>query len=103
MYRYNAFMRFDTDESGYLDRREFKSLMQSSELGLSKKEIRRIMSEADENDDGVLEYREFVPVMVEIVHGLKAKEAAAAEAEMEEEEAREAVEMHLLHGRGCTS
>ena len=94
----DMFMRFDTDESGYLDRREFKQLMQSSELGLSKKEVRRIMSEADENDDGVLEYREFVPVMVEIVHGLRAKEAAAAEMEAEEEEAREAVEMHLLHG-----
>jgi Ca2+-binding EF-hand superfamily protein len=38
--------------SGYLDRKEFKGCMQSSELGLSKKEIRRIMSEADENADG---------------------------------------------------
>lgn len=94
----DMFLRFDTDQSGYLDRKEFKQLMQSAELGLSKKEIRRVMSEADENDDGVLEYREFVPVMVEIVHGIKAKEAAAREAEMEADEAREAVEMHLLHG-----
>lgn len=94
----DMFLRYDTDESGYLDRKEFKQLMQSAELGLSKKEVRRIMSEADENDDGVLEYREFVPVMVEIVHGLKAKEAASREAAREEDEAREAVEMHLLHG-----
>lgn len=92
------FLRYDSDQSGYLDRREFKELLSNADLGLSKKEMRRIMSEADENDDGVLEYREFVPVMVEIVHGLKAKQVAAAEAEAEEEEAREAVEMHLLHG-----
>jgi len=35
----DMFLRFDVDESGYLDRREFKRLMQSSELGLSKKEV----------------------------------------------------------------
>ena len=75
----DMFLQFDADASGYLDRKEFKGCMQSSELGLSKKEIRRIMSEADENADGVLEYREFVPVMVEVIHGLKAK-AAATEA-----------------------
>jgi len=94
----DMFMRFDTDSSGYLDRKEFRKCMQSAELGLGKKEIRKIMSEADENDDGVLEYREFVPIMVEIVHGLKAKAEAAASQELAEEEAREAVEMHLLHG-----
>jgi len=95
----DIFLQFDADASGYLDRKEFKKCLQSAELGnLGKKEIRRIMSEADENDDGVLEYREFVPVMVEIVHGLKAKAEAAAAKEEAEEEAREAVEMHLLHG-----
>jgi len=94
----DMFLKFDADESGYLDRKEFKRCMQSAELGLGKKEIRKIMSEADENDDGVLEYREFVPIMVEIVHGMKAKADAAASAQEAEEEAREAVEMHLLHG-----
>ena len=56
------------------------------------------MSEADENEDGVLEYREFVPIMVELIHSIKAKEDAKAAAEEDEDEAREAVEMHLLHG-----
>jgi len=94
----DMFLRYDQDQSGYLDRKEFKECMGSADLGLSKKETRRIMSEADENEDGVLEYREFVPIMVEIVHGLKAKAEAGAAAAEAEEEAREAVEMHLLHG-----
>ena len=68
-----------------------------AELGLSKKDARAIMAEADENDDGV-EYREFVPIMVEIIHGIKAKTDAAAVTEEAEDEAREVVEMHLLHG-----
>lgn len=94
----DQFMRYDADQDGYLDRREFRELLMDAELGLSKKDARAIMSEADENDDGALEYREFVPVMVEIIHGLKAKAEAAAVAEEAEDEAREVVEMHLLHG-----
>eukprot|EP00218_Dolichomastix_sp_CCMP3274_P007625 CAMPEP_0170134698 /NCGR_PEP_ID=MMETSP0033_2-20121228/2054_1 /TAXON_ID=195969 /ORGANISM="Dolichomastix tenuilepis, Strain CCMP3274" /LENGTH=467 /DNA_ID=CAMNT_0010370269 /DNA_START=39 /DNA_END=1442 /DNA_ORIENTATION=- len=92
------FMQFDADQSGYLDRSEFKKCLQSAEMGLSKKDIRRIMSEADENDDGVLEYREFLPVMVMIVHSLKAKEEAAMAREEAEEAARAEVENVLLHG-----
>ena len=67
------FMRYDADQNGYLDRNEFKAVLADAELGLTKKEARRVMQEADENDDGVLEYREFVPVMVEIIHGLQAR------------------------------
>ena len=39
-----------------------------------------------------------VPIMVELIHSIKAKEDAKAAAEEDEDEAREAVEMHLLHG-----
>ena len=70
------FMRYDADQNGYLDRNEFKAVLADAELGLTKKEARRVMQEADENDDGVLEYREFVPVMVEIIHGLQARARA---------------------------
>ena len=94
----DRFMEYDDDQDGYLDRHEFKTLLMSTDLGLSPKDVRRIMSEADENEDGVLEYREFVPIMVELIHSIKAKEDAKAAAEEDEDEAREAVEMHLLHG-----
>lgn len=94
----DRFMEYDDDQDGYLDRHEFKTLLTSTDLGLSTKDVRRIMSEADENEDGVLEYREFVPIMVELIHSMKAKEDAKAAAEEDEVDAREAVEMHLLHG-----
>ena len=92
------FMRYDADQNGYLDRNEFKAVLADAELGLTKKEARRVMQEADENDDGVLEYREFVPVMVEIIHGLQARARAAEVREAQAAEARESVQMHLLHG-----
>ena len=50
----DQFMRYDADQDGYLDRREFRELLMDAELGLSKKDARAIMSEADENDDGAL-------------------------------------------------
>ena len=53
----DQFMRYDADQDGYLDRREFRELLMDAELGLSKKDARAIMAEADENDDGALEYR----------------------------------------------
>ena len=92
------FMRYDADQNGYLDRNEFKAVLADAELGLTKKEARRVMQEADENDDGVLEYREFVPVMVEIIHGMQARARAAEVREVQAAEARESVQMHLLHG-----
>ena len=92
------FLRYDVDGNGTLDRDEFKALLQDAELGLSKKEMRAVMQEADENDDGVLEYAEFVPVMVEIIHGMQARASAVESAEMDAQEARKSVQMHLLHG-----
>jgi Ca2+-binding EF-hand superfamily protein len=92
------FLEFDADQNGHLDRREFKNVMHTAKLGLSKKEIRRLMAEADEDGNGMIEYREFVPVMVEIVHSLKAKADASELREAQEEDARAEVEEHLLHG-----
>jgi len=94
----DLFMEFDRDQNGYLDRKEFKSVMKSAKLNLSNKEIRKIMAEADEDGNGYIEYREFLPLMVDIIHSLKAKEEAAALREEEEKATREEVEMHLLHG-----
>eukprot|EP01047_Picozoa_sp_COSAG01_P090047 COSAG01_NODE_21990_length_877_cov_0.775064_1_plen_119_part_10 len=63
----DMFLRADDDGNGYLDRGEFKRVLQDSDLGLSKKDIRNVMAECDENDDGVIEYREFTPLMVGII------------------------------------
>ena len=94
----DQFMRYDADQDGYLDRREFTRAADGGleSLRVETGDARAIMAGADENDDGALEYQEFVPIMVEIIHGIKAKTDAAAVTEEAEDEAREVVEMHLL-------
>ena len=88
----------DTDGNGYLDRREFKTVMSSAELDLSPRDIRQIMAQCDENGDGVIEYREFLPLMTEILLALQARDAVAREREANEDEAREAADEMLAFG-----
>ena len=88
----------DGDGNGYLDRREFKTVMSSAELDLSAKDIRQIMAQCDENGDGVIEYREFLPLMTEILLALQAREAVAEERAAIEDEAREAADEMLAFG-----
>jgi len=84
----DLFVEFDTDQNGHLDRKEFKAVMKTAKLGLSNKDIRAIMAEADEDGSGFIEYREFVPLMVDLITLLKAKEEAAMN-RLDEEEVRE--------------
>ena len=88
----------DNDGNGYLDRREFKTVMSSAELDLSPRDIRQIMAQCDENGDGVIEYREFLPLMTEILLALQARDAVAQEREANEDEAREAADEMLAFG-----
>ena len=79
----------------YLDHREFKKVVSSfsEELGLPNADVRRIMSEADENDDGYIEYHEFVPLAVDVIDTIYAKRAFDAEKAARESEA---VDVRLL-------
>ena len=91
------FLQYDEDESGALDRKEFKRCL-SEALGLSKKEVRKVLEEADDNGDGVLEYREFMPTMVQVMHAIQAKASAQATAREQDEKATAEAEHQLLHG-----
>jgi len=73
----DLFLVADDDKNGYLDRKEFKTVLQSAEMGLTSKDIRSILEETDENADGVIEYREFLPLMVDLVAAMRAKRDAA--------------------------
>ena len=95
---FNLFIQADEDGSGALSRAEFKAVLQSAELQLSDREIKRVLAEADTNGDGEVSYEEFIPIGVEIVHNIYAKneiELARAEAE---EEARAEAQAYLVHG-----
>jgi len=61
------FLQHDADGNGILDRDEFKACLKSSDLGLTRKEINMLLSEADENADGVIEYEEFAPLCFRIL------------------------------------
>ena len=37
------------------------------------RQMRKILSEADENDDDVIQYREFLPVMVDLLQTVKVR------------------------------
>ena len=41
--------------------------MFGASIGLTEKQVLKIMAEADNNDNGVIEYREFLPVATEII------------------------------------
>ena len=64
---------------------------------MTANELRKIMAEADENEDGLIEYREFSQVAVDVLQALSSKDAAQQAREREAQN-RKDVEAFLLHG-----
>jgi len=92
------FVKYDRDQNGVLDRKEFRNVLSSSQLALSNSQIMKIMSELDEDQDGKLSYTEFLPFTVELLQTLHAKHEVDAAKAREAESARHEVEDFLLHG-----
>lgn len=92
------FVEADTDNSGYLSTKEFKVLLKHADLGLTKHQIRLLMSEADENDDGHIDYNEFMNAVVQLIRSFAAKKEAEAEVAQRMEEARSKAEFRIAHG-----
>merc|ERR1711934_546413 len=94
----DIFIEADRDKSGTLSYKEFKEVIQTSRPGFSKQEIRRMLMEADENEDGYIDYNEFLPIGVDIVQAIFARREAEAAAEAQEKAAQEAARVALVHG-----
>lgn len=72
----DLFVSADKDRSGSLDRKEFKDLLKTADLGFSAKDIRAVMEECDEDGDGLIDYGEFIPIMTGLVRNFAAKKRA---------------------------
>jgi len=92
------FHEADVDNSGALSMGEFKSVLQMADLGLSDVETKRVMAEADCNEDGEISYDEFIPLAVDLVQTMYAKMETQEARKMAEDEAREEAKAYLLHG-----
>lgn len=80
---------FDEDQSGFLDRQEFKKCLASARLGLTSREINTIMAEVDENEDGVIEYGEFMPLAIELLQSMQVSGEVAEASKQVREPVRE--------------
>jgi len=97
-YLKSVFEQADVNNDGFLDHTEFKALLRNADLGLSNSEIRRVLAEADEDEDGMINYHEFVPVAVQVLQGYHARKHAMEHRDKDEENARELAMDYLLHG-----
>lgn len=59
----DIFASADVDGSGSLTTKEFRNAIRKFELGLTSKEIDKIMQRIDKNQDGVIDYNEFFAVL----------------------------------------
>ena len=60
-----AFRMFDTDNSGEIDKKEFRKLVKSLGLELNNRKINELMRKYDENNSGQIDMNEFTNMMLQ--------------------------------------
>eukprot|EP00960_Hanusia_phi_P040067 754228-Hanusia_phi.AAC.1 len=97
-YLTDIFVKSDEDGNGVLDKHEFKILLQNANLGLTKKQIKLLYSQADMNEDGLIQYREFIPACVELISSIQARKDTQQQVRDAEQSAAEAAEDYVFRG-----
>ena len=72
-YLRQLFYQADVESNGYLHPRDFGQLLRSSGLGFSSKTIRRVIEEADVDNNGRIDYLEYVSSMAQIIRAQEVK------------------------------
>ena len=84
MYLNTMFEQFDVNADGRLDRTEFRTCLQSADLGLNRQQITVLMGEFDEDQDGLINVEEFKDLAYRYMLHV-AREKALKQLEMEKE------------------
>lgn len=79
------FKSFDTDDSGHVDREEFRKIFKDQDLKITDRDIDLLILELDVDESGTIDYKEFITNAVNFEHGptaaarekLQARELAA--------------------------
>ncbi len=56
----DIFKQFDEDKNGIISQLEFRNAIRKLNLGLSSREIDKILTKVDKNSDGKIDYQEFI-------------------------------------------
>lgn len=96
---HSLFREQDVDGNHTLDRHEFKMVFNKlgAQLGLRKNDVRRILAEADRDENGLVSYAEFIPVAMGVIQTLVAKYELRQEEERMAKVKQDA-ESHIYHG-----
>jgi len=79
----------DQESRGVLNPADFKRVLLSTDLGFTPEQMRRILVEADENEDETIDYRAFVEAAADTLQSLKSKGTLADQERLREREAEE--------------
>ena len=71
-----VFNEFDSDGNGFITRVEFRNALRKLNLGLTAREIDKIMLRIDTNQDGKIDYKEFSAKFKNTELDLRLKERA---------------------------
>lgn len=95
----DLFFEADADRNGWLNKQEFKNVMENlgTRLGFKENDVRHILAEADIDQDGRVSYEEFMGPAINVIEGIVAKWALQKNME-EKEDAFKAAEHEVVHG-----
>jgi len=96
---FKFFKEQDGDGNRTLDRQEFKMVFNNlgNKLGLKTNDIRRILAEADQDENGQVSFAEFIPVAVSIIETIIAK-CKLRENEKVKAKVQQDAHGHIYHG-----
>jgi len=73
---HGVFTKADADKSGLLDFQEFYHCLQDAHIGLTRREINFLLTQADFNEDSLISYKEFLPICFRLLTEIMKEEIA---------------------------